>query len=129
MAEQMKISQKELDAILKAGHCKVRDDSLPRQVAYSQPPAEYKSIPEKEDPRFNRPVDIIITSFRHRLTDPGGASEKYVIDAIVDRGILSDDSQDEINFIHHFQKKIPKEEAEKTLIQITENEKLQIKNP
>ena len=76
---------------------------------------------KKEAKRFDGPVSIEIHSIRKRLTDSDGACTKYVIDAIVDRGILSDDSQDEINFIHHFQEKIPKEEAEKTIIKITEN--------
>ena len=72
--------------------------------------------------RFNRPVSVIIESRRHRLTDPWGCVEKYIIDSIVDRKILQDDSCKEIceEKSYHFQTKIPRSEEEKTIVKIKE---------
>jgi len=67
----------------------------------------------KETPRFNGPVDIIIESHVKRLRDPDGNFCKYIIDAIVDIGILQDDSTKFIKEIRHRQ---VRSKEEKTVI-------------
>jgi len=68
--------------------------------------------------RFNRPISIHIHSIRNRLTDPDGLCAKYVVDAIVSAGILSDDSAKEIYRISYSQEKT--KGAEQTIITIKE---------
>lgn len=51
------------------------------------------------------PVDIHIHSKRHRLTDPGGVSDKWVVDALVTGGLLPDDSAKYVRGIPHTQEK------------------------
>jgi hypothetical protein len=66
------------------------------------------------------PVDIHLHSKRHRLTDPDGASGKWVIDAIVKAGILPDDSATFVNKVTKSQEKISLSEPETVTITITE---------
>jgi hypothetical protein len=116
------MTQNDLDKILKRGYVKVSEDSASRGVADSQSSPGHEPVAAKEAPRFDRPVSVHITSYRHRLADTFGCSEKYAIDAIVDRGILQDDSTKEINekLSHQEQIKIPKSQEEETVIIITE---------
>ena len=67
-------------------------------------------------PRFSSPVDIVVHSKRHRLTDPDGASAKYAIDGIVKGKILEDDSAKYVKSIKFTQEKIGKDELESTII-------------
>ena len=60
-----------------------------------------KDAAEKNHP----PVDIHIHSKRHRLTDPGGVSDKWVVDALVTGGLLPDDSAKYVKGIPHTQEK------------------------
>jgi len=66
-----------------------------------------------------RPVLLHIHSKRHRLTDSGGASDKYVVDSMVEAGFFIDDSPAYIKEISHSQEKVPKDKAEETIITIT----------
>ena len=70
--------------------------------------------------RLDRPCRIHVHSQRHRLTDAGGACDKYVIDAIVDAGLLKDDSPKEVKKVSSSQEKITKEFEEVTIITIEE---------
>ena len=72
--------------------------------------------------RFNRPVNVEVLCYRHRLTDPddSGGCFKYALDAVVDAGILRDDSCKEIHSFKKRQEKIPKKEKEYTLIEEVE---------
>lgn len=62
-------------------------------------------------------VNIRVTSYRKRKHDPDGISVKAVLDGLVRRGILPDDSTAEINEIT-FKSILSKEE--KTIIEIVE---------
>lgn len=82
----------------------------------------YSSKPCKEDgalPYIQGPVAIRIIHYRHTLADSEGYCIKFAIDALVIGGILEDDSAKIIPQrpieLHY---KIPKEEKEKTEIEI-----------
>ena len=72
-----------------------------------------KKKAEKLHPR----VCISVTSYRKRKHDPDGISIKYILDGLVQRGILPDDSTDQIGEIR-LKSIIGKEE--KTVIEITD---------
>ena len=61
-----------------------------------------KNAMQKDNPL----IDIHIHSKRHRLTDPGGVSDKWVVDALVTGGLLPDDSAQYVKGIPHTQEKI-----------------------
>lgn len=75
-----------------------------------------ESVGKEEIKRFDSLVNIRVTSYRKRNHDPDGVSCKAVLDGIVRRGILADDSAKEVNEIT-FKSVISKEE--KTIIEIT----------
>jgi hypothetical protein len=79
---------------------------------------EHKSMGAKKTARFNGPVSILINSRRKRLCDEAGISEKYVIDSLVDCGILLDDSPAQVRSIDHVQETT--KGPEETIITITE---------
>lgn len=66
---------------------------------------------------LDSPVNITVTSYRKRRHDPEGLSIKAILDGLVRRGLLSDDSTDQIGWVK-FQSIISKEE--KTIIEIEE---------
>jgi hypothetical protein len=70
--------------------------------------------------RPDRPVDLLINDRRKRLIDPDGACAKYVIDGLVDRGILEDDTAKEIGLVAHVQEKVARGEQEETVVLIFE---------
>ena len=72
---------------------------------------------KKEFEGFNSRVDITVTSYRKRNHDPDGISAKAVLDGLVRRKILHDDSTKEVNSIT-FKSEISKEE--KTVITLVE---------
>ena len=61
-------------------------------------------------------VNIIVISYRRRNHDPDGISAKAVIDGIVRRGILPDDSAKEVNEVRFKSIIIKGDEKEKTEI-------------
>lgn len=65
-------------------------------------------------------VHIRVISYRKRKHDPDGVSVKAVLDGLTRRGILPDDSWDEIASVHFESRRCPKGEAEKTIIEIME---------
>jgi len=64
---------------------------------------------EEEAPRFNgwfnSPVRIVYTTTRKKLADADGNFTKYFTDALVDAGILADDSPKYVKEISHRQEK------------------------
>ena len=116
-------SESEPKQLLKNKHVKVRNNSSLQTPNSKQTPGN--DLERKEKIKgFDRQVSIKIRSYRHRIGDPFGISEKYAIDAIVDRGILKDDSCKEISEKEssHEQIKIKKSESEKTVITISKIE-------
>lgn len=68
-------------------------------------------------PRLDGRCRVYVYSKRHKLTDPGGRCDKYLIDAIVSTGVLPDDSALYIEEpIIATQEKIPKTQAEETIL-------------
>ena len=94
------------------------ENHISRTVADRKQATSTKPLAKKKVKGFDGQVSIIIRSYRHRLADTWGCSEKYLIDALVDRGILRDDSTKEISEekSRHYQIKIPKSEKERTEI-------------
>lgn len=115
----MRLSEKELNLILKHGYAKVRDP-----VRLPSPNMERNIINEIDKPyanqAFDSPVIITVHSFRYRLADSDGLCAKYSIDAIVKSGLLVDDSPKEVQEVRFKQTKIKKPEEEKTIITIEE---------
>jgi hypothetical protein len=112
-------NESELKKLIGKGSAKIRDNTTVQATNSKQIVGNDLAGKEKIK-GFDGQVSIQIRSYRHRLGDPFGISEKYAVDAIVDRGILSDDSCKEINEekSHHRQIKINKSENEKTIITI-----------
>lgn len=79
-----------------------------------------------KDPLFSGRVNVEVSCYRYRLVDPddAGGCFKYHLDALVDAGVLRDDSCKEIANFKKVQKKISKEEKEMTVITITEVEEV-----
>lgn len=71
---------------------------------------------KKEAPRCNGPVDIRVLQRRHKLCDPEGACFKYVLDSLVDCGVLRSDDAESIREVSFTQEK---SETEETIITIT----------
>lgn len=71
---------------------------------------------------FDKKVVIAITDYRVRLADTDGVCEKFVIDAIVDCGILKDDSSKQVSqVIKNAPVKVKNLDEEKTVIEIYEH--------
>lgn len=77
----------------------------------------HEPLATKESTGFDSPVNIRVTSYRKRKHDPDGVSAKAVLDGLVQRGILQDDSTEQVKSIT-FESIISKEE--KTIIEIEE---------
>lgn len=74
----------------------------------------------KETAGFTSPVSILVTSYRFRPCDIDGVSAKAIIDGIVHRGILQDDSAEYVTEIRYKQVKVPHRSQEKTVVRIEE---------
>lgn len=92
-------------------------DSPAVPPANLEPDIRDEPVATQKAARFNRPVNIHFHSRRKRLTDPDGASVKYVIDGLVSCGILRNDTQKEIANIRKTQEK---SKTEETIITIEE---------
>lgn len=77
--------------------------------------SSHASLGKKEITGFNTPVNIKVISYRRVNHDTDGVSVKAVLDGIVLRGILTDDSAKQIKSIT-FESRISEEE--KTIIEI-----------
>jgi hypothetical protein len=99
----------------------VNHDHDSRQTADVESPAGNESIPAGKGAAFVARVSIEIVSYRVRLADPSGISEKAAIDGLVNCGVLANDSLREIQEpIIHRQVKVKNTSDEKTEIVITE---------
>lgn len=87
-------------------------------VANVEPSFRNESISKNAPPSFNTPVSIHIYSARKAKTDIDNISGKAALDAIVNLGILQDDSPDQIAIYQVHKPKICCEE--KTVIVIEE---------
>lgn len=76
---------------------------------------------KKKAKRLHPRVDIRITSYRRRKHDPDGVSVKYALDGIVRRGLLEDDSTQEVRRVI-FESIVG--DDEKTIIEIFDAEPL-----
>lgn len=83
-----------------------------------EPHSSDESMAKEKAAGFNSRVNITVTSYRRRKHDPDGISAKAVLDGIVRRGIIADDSTSEIESITFKSIIIKKDEAEKTIIEI-----------
>ena len=75
-----------------------------------------ESLGEKKTQGFNTLVNIRVISYRKYKHDPDGISVKAVLDGLVRRGILVDDSTDQIKSITF---ESIKSKEDKTVIEIT----------
>ena len=96
-----------------------RKPSVPTPVVECNP--GHESVAKKEAPGFHGPVHISIHVKRHTLLDSDNTSPKYLIDALVECGVLQDDGPGEIpDQIVITQEKIPSDQTESTTIIIEE---------
>lgn len=70
--------------------------------------------------RFDKPVSVLVTSYRAKLTDHDNVCVKFAIDAIVHRGILQDDSPAFVESVTIRQVKVKNESEEKTVVVLRE---------
>jgi len=99
----------------------VANDYNSGQAADMESTIGNESFSASEGSAFVARVSIEIISYRVRLADPSGISEKAAIDGLVNCGILADDSLREIQEpIIHRQVKVKNASDEKTEIVITE---------
>ena len=82
-----------------------------------EPNTCHESVAKKKATGFNSLVNISITSYRKRKHDPDGISVKAVLDGIIRRGILTDDSTEQVKSVT-FESVQSKEE--KTIIVISD---------
>ena len=72
--------------------------------------------------RFDKRVDIEVLAYRAYGGDPDNVCAKFFIDAIVDSGLLREDSYKEIRWHKTQVVKVKSKSQEKTVIRITEVE-------
>lgn len=91
---------------------------IPRPPANMEPNPGHAPLAPQAPARPDGPVVIRIVEHRHRLTDYGGSSEKYLVDAIVSAGVLPDDRLAFVKRIEKEQIKVSKDVAEQTIVEI-----------
>lgn len=79
-----------------------------------------ESLEAKAGPRLDSRFHITVISYRKRRHDPDGISVKAVLDGLTRRGILRDDSWEEIKSITFESRKCKKGDEEKTIIELKE---------
>lgn len=82
--------------------------------------ASHEPVATCEGSRFTAPINVLVHSYRTRLADPDGVSAKYVIDACVHFGLISDDSAKQINEVRYVQTKVKNKTEEKTVVTLEE---------
>jgi hypothetical protein len=90
------------------------------QVPDPQRPHERKPVAAETDAGSDRPVMLRVVHFRKRLADYDDLCAKYVVDALVDRGVLAGDSPKHIRGVVHEQVKVKTGSEEKTVIEVYE---------
>ena len=71
-----------------------------------------------QEPYISVPVQIRITFIRKTLTDFDGCIVKWILDAIVEAGVLRDDSQQFVKEVEKIYEKTDKEENEQTIVEV-----------
>lgn len=94
------------------------------RAAHMESDLRAAGISKDEVETFTSPVFVVFHHLRHRLTDRDGISGKAVLDALVQAGILADDSPAQVADVRHIQSKIGSQEEEKTIVTITTDKKL-----
>jgi len=114
----MKWSQKDIEQLPVEYQKQIRD-----QVAVSNPNMEqcisHATEKKNEVKKINPPVNIHVHSKRKSLADADGLCAKWVIDEIVDSGILPDDNPKNVHSVSFSQEK---GEPEETIVTIEEVE-------
>lgn len=87
---------------------------VPRKAPDVEPRAGHAPLPAKEAAGLDGQVDIRIVEYRKRLTDFDGGCSKYMLDALVEAGVLADDSLAYVQSVSRRQVKVDSEEQEKT---------------
>jgi len=68
-------------------------------------PLERPPLAAQAHPRLAGPLRVVVTSYLRRLRDADGTSSKYIIDALVDAGLLQGDGPEVIVEVVHKQVK------------------------
>jgi len=97
----------------------LRESDSSNTDADVEPTASHEQMGAEGVQRFDTPVRLSFTHYRHNLADIDNLSVKAFIDGIVAGGILVDDSAKEVKSISHEQVKITKTETERTTLEIT----------
>lgn len=116
----MRMSGPAFKQMMKNSHAKIRDN-----IQLPTPTVQPTSINESERPyaneAFNSPVIITVHSFRYR-GDTDGPIFKWTLDAIVESGLLADDTTEEVSEIKYKTTIIKKTDIEKTVVTLEEIE-------
>jgi len=120
----MKVTKTQLDRILKNPHVKIRQEKPGNRVTVSasnsKSNTEYEFATAHGIQTFDSKVSVSFHCKRHRLIDEDNFIPKFVIDAIRYQGILREDTPKEVHYAGCTQEKIPKTEAEETIMKIVE---------
>lgn len=73
------------------------------QATELEQPVEHPSLAAKAHPRLAGPLRCVVTSYLRRLRDADGTSSKYIVDALVDAGLLAGDGPEVICEVVHRQ--------------------------
>ena len=91
----------------------------PVPAADVEQPSRRKPLATYENPPLDTRVRVLVRSFRHRICDEAGISEKAMVDGLVHAGVLTNDTPEEVK-IDHEQTQVPKAEEEKTIVELWE---------
>lgn len=78
-------------------------DRVTVQAPELEQPIERPPLAAKETPRLAGPLRVVVTSYLRRLRDADGTSSKYIVDALVDAGLLAGDGPEIIVEVVHRQ--------------------------
>ena len=101
----MKWTQEQVDAHQAKVRRQKNEANIPLSTTNVEQGTGDESLATQKAQGFDGPACIHIHSFRKRLTDADGACSKYLIDAIVDAGILPDDKAQYVKEVTHSQEK------------------------
>lgn len=91
---------------------------VPGKAADVEQTPGHAPLAKEKASRLDGPTRLVITEYRHRLTDDCGGSHKYLVDAIVSAGVLEDDSLKFVKKIEHEQVRVDKTQSERTVVEI-----------
>lgn len=117
----MKMSELKFKHMMKGSHAKISKDNVQLPASAVQPSVVDKIKRPYADEAFNTPVIITVHSFRYR-GDTDGPIFKWTLDAIVESGLLADDTTKEVSEIRYKTTIIKKPKIEKTVITLQEIE-------